>query len=173
MIAGAKTNITVLLVRIPDADAGVDMLAREVNLKIDALAKMPFFRFLAYQELVRVLNMTEVRTYQIGDEIVKQGQEGDELFIVLTGQVRVHTGDAIITRLGAGQHFGEMAMVDKAPRSASVSADDPTKLLVISPSRLLRNYPQGSAGRREALVELRGRAHRTLAQYVARARRGA
>ncbi|MBK8170116.1 MAG: Stp1/IreP family PP2C-type Ser/Thr phosphatase [Sandaracinaceae bacterium] len=128
---GGKDNITVLLVRIPDADAGVDMLAREVNLKIDALAKMPFFRFLAYQELVRVLNMTEVRTYQIGDEIVKQGQEGDELFIVLTGQVRVHTGDAIITRLGAGQHFGEMAMVDKAPRSASVSADDPTKLLVI------------------------------------------
>lgn len=128
---GGKDNITSLLVRIPDTEAGVDKVARDVNLKIEVLQKMPFFRFLTYQELVRVLNITEVKNYQIGDEVVKQGQDGDELFIVVHGQVRVHTGDAIITRLGAGQHFGEMAMVDKAPRSASVTADDPTQMLVI------------------------------------------
>lgn len=128
---GGKDNITSVLVRVPDTEAGIDKVAKDVNLKIDVLQKMPLFKFLTYQELVRVLNVTDVQTFAIGDEIVKQGQEGDELFIVLTGQVRVHSGDAIITRLSAGQHFGEMALVDKATRSASVTADDPTELLVI------------------------------------------
>jgi len=128
---GGKDNITAVVVRVPDAEAGVDKLAREVNLKLEILHRMPLFRHLTYQELVRVLNITDVRSYQQGDKVVDQGEDGDELFIVLTGQVRIHSGDTIITRLGAGEHFGEMALVDKAPRSASVSADDASKLLVI------------------------------------------
>jgi CRP-like cAMP-binding protein len=50
---------------------------------------------------------------------------------VLTGKVRVHAGDATLVTLGAGQHFGEMALVDKAPRSASVSADGECKLMLL------------------------------------------
>ena len=128
---GGKDNITVIVVRIQDPEAGVDKFARDVNLKMELLHKMPLFRFLTYQELVRVVNITEVRSYEAGDEVVAEGQDGDELFLVLTGQVRVHTGDTLITILSVGQHFGEMALVDKASRSASVSADEPSKLLVL------------------------------------------
>lgn len=129
--AGGKDNITAIVIKVPDAESGVDRLAREVNLKLEVLHRMPLFRHLTYQELVRVLNITTVRNYEADAAIFAQGEEGDELFIVLTGQVRVHAGDAILTRLGPGQHFGEMALVDKAPRSAAISADEPTKLLVI------------------------------------------
>jgi len=128
---GGKDNITAIVVRIPDTESGVDKLARDVNLKMELLHKMPLFRFLTYQELVRVLNITEVRSYDTDQEVVAEGQEGDELFIVLVGKVRVHTGDTVITNLLVGQHFGEMALVDKAARSASVSADEPSKLLVL------------------------------------------
>jgi serine/threonine protein phosphatase PrpC/CRP-like cAMP-binding protein len=128
---GGKDNITAVVVKVPDAESGVDRLAREVNLKLEVLHKMPLFRHLTYQELVRVLNITEVRNYAASDPIVGEGDEGDELFIVLTGQVRVHAGESVLTHLGPGQHLGEMALVDKAPRSASVSADEPSKLLVI------------------------------------------
>jgi PPM family protein phosphatase len=128
---GGKDNITVVVVRVPDAEAGVDKLAREVNLKLEVLHRMPLFRHLTYQELVRVLNITDVRRYAEGSKVVEQGEDGDELFIVLTGQVRVHAADTIITRLAQGEHFGEMALVDKAPRSASVTADEESKLLVI------------------------------------------
>jgi len=128
---GGKDNITGVIVRVPDAEAGVDKLAREVNLKLDILHRMSLFRHLTYQELVRVLNITDVRPFGVDAPVVAQGEDGDELFIVLTGQVRVHTGDAVLTTLGPGQHFGEMALVDKAPRSASVSADEPSQLLVI------------------------------------------
>ena len=128
---GGKDNITAIVIKVPDAESGVDRLAREVNLKLEVLHKMPLFRHLTYQELVRVLNITEVRTYDPDQVIVEEGDEGDELFIVLTGQVRVHSGEAVLVRLGPGQHLGEMALVDKAPRSASVSADEKTKMLVI------------------------------------------
>jgi PPM family protein phosphatase len=128
---GGKDNITAIVVRVPDAEAGVDKLAREVNLKLEILHKMPLFRFLTYQELVRVLNITDVRDYQVGDSVVDEGQEGDELFIVLTGKVKVHSGEAMYTELGQGQHFGEMALIDKAERSASVTAVEPSKLLSI------------------------------------------
>ena len=128
---GGKDNITAIVVRIPDTESGIDKLARDVNLKMELLHKMPLFRFLTYQELVRVLNITEVRSYDTNQEVVAEGQEGDELFLVLTGKVRVHTGDTVITNLNVGQHFGEMALVDKAARSASVSADEPSKLLVL------------------------------------------
>jgi len=128
---GGKDNITAVVVKVPDAESGVDRLAREVNLKMEVLHKMPLFRHLTYQELVRVLNITEVRSSDTDQQFVEEGDEGDELFIVLTGQVRVHSGDAVFVHLGPGQHLGEMALVDKAPRSASVSADEPSKLLVI------------------------------------------
>ncbi len=128
---GGKDNITAVVVKVPDAESGVDRLAREVNLKLEVLHKMPLFRHLTYQELVRVLNITEVRAFDVDQRIVDEGDEGDELFIMLTGQARVHSGEAIFTRLGPGQHLGEMALVDKAPRSASVTADEPSKLLVI------------------------------------------
>lgn len=128
---GGKDNITAVVVRVPEAEAGVDKLAREVNLKLDILHKMPLFRFLTYQELVRVLNITDVREYATGDSVVEEGEEGDELFIVLTGKVRVHSGEAVYTELGQGQHFGEMALIDKAERSASVTAAEDSKLLSI------------------------------------------
>jgi len=128
---GGKDNITAVVVRVPDDEAGLDKLTREVHLKLEILHQMPLFRFLTYQELVRVLNITDVRNYDAGDNVVEEGDEGDQLFVVLTGRVKVHSGGTMIVDLGPGQHFGEMALVDKATRSASVTALDDAKLLHI------------------------------------------
>jgi hypothetical protein len=128
---GGKDNITAIVVKVPDPEAGIDRLAREVNLKMEVLHRMPLFRFLTYQELVRVLNITDVRNFEAGAEIVAQGAHGDELFIVLTGRVQVEANGAPIAVLGPGQHFGEMALIDQAPRSADVRALEPSSLLVI------------------------------------------
>ncbi|MGB0679136.1 MAG: Stp1/IreP family PP2C-type Ser/Thr phosphatase [Polyangiales bacterium] len=129
---GGKDNITVIYVKVPDAPSGVDKLTKEVQLKMEVLQKMPLFRFLSYQELVRVLNITDVRHFETDASVVQEGDQGEDLFIVLTGKVRVHTKDTEITQLGPGQHFGEMALIDKAPRSASVTAHTHTRLLTLS-----------------------------------------
>ena len=128
---GGKDNITALVVKIPDATSGLDRLASEVNLKFETLHRMPLFRHLTYQELVRVMNIVDVRSYDAGQRIIDEGEEGDEMFIVLTGSARVHAGDTTIVTLGPGQHFGEMALVDKVPRSASVTAEAPAQLMTM------------------------------------------
>jgi hypothetical protein len=123
--AGGQDNITSIVVKVPDPAAGLDRLAEEVNLKLEALQAMPLFRYLNYQELVKVMNLTDVRSYGQDDPVVREGEQGEEMFIVLTGGVRVHSGQAVIVRLGPGQHFGEMALIDSSARSASVSSDGP------------------------------------------------
>lgn len=128
---GGKDNITAVVVRIPDAASGLDRLASEVNLKMETLHRMPLFRHLTYQELVRVMNLIDVRSYEDGDQVIEEGEEGEEMFIVLSGEVRVHSGDADLVVLGAGQHFGEMALVDKAPRSASITSKGSSKLMIM------------------------------------------
>lgn len=127
---GGKDNITAVVVTVPDT-RGLDRLANEVNLKLETLHLMPLFRHLTYQELVRVMNITDVRSYDSGQRILEEGDEGDEMFIVLSGHVRVLTGESKLTLLGPGEHFGEMALVDKAPRSASVVSEGTSKLMVM------------------------------------------
>jgi PPM family protein phosphatase len=127
---GGKDNITVIVVKVPDT-LGQERQAKELNLKLETLHAMPLFRHLTYQELVRVMNLTEVRNFDHGDLIVEEGDEGDEMFIVLNGTVSVYAGETQLGQLGAGQHFGEMALLDRAPRSASVRSEGVSKLMLM------------------------------------------
>jgi len=131
---GGRDNITALVVRaIPEADAVAeeDRRAQEVNLKLETLKKIPLFRHLTYQELVKVLNITYLENHDSGSVIIREGEEGAELYVVLAGTVSVMKGQQHLTDLGAGVHFGEMALIDQSPRSATISAKDPTRVLVI------------------------------------------
>jgi serine/threonine protein phosphatase PrpC len=131
---GGKDNITALVMRAV-ADEGdkslEDERATEINLKLDTLKKIPLFRFLTYQELVKVLNITHIETFDAGAQIIKEGDGGEELYIVLAGRVVVSRQGQEIVELHPGVHFGEMALVDQSPRSATVTARDPTRFLVV------------------------------------------
>ncbi len=131
---GGKDNITAVVMRaVADEDdkALEEARATEVNLKLDTLKKIPLFRFLTYQELVKVLNITYLETYESGVQIIKEGDSGEELYIVLAGRVVVSRQGQEIVELHPGVHFGEMALVDQSPRSATITARDSTRLLVV------------------------------------------
>ncbi|HJK97793.1 MAG TPA: Stp1/IreP family PP2C-type Ser/Thr phosphatase [Polyangiaceae bacterium LLY-WYZ-14_1] len=127
---GGKDNITAVFVRVPDPESGIDRLAREVHLKMEVLHGMPMFRSLTYQQLVRLLNLTAVRSYAPGSPVVHEGEDGEEMFIVLEGAVKVHSGETALRTLTQGEHFGEMALINQVPRTASVTADSEAQLLV-------------------------------------------
>lgn len=142
---GGKDNITNIVVRIADHDGKATELHEEINQKIETIRKMPVFKFLTYKELVRIMNITKVMEVQERQPIIQEGEPGEDLFIILNGRVRVHKGDADIVSLAAGDHFGEMALIDKAPRSASVTAIGAGKLLQISRTEffnIIRNEPR-------------------------------
>lgn len=131
---GGKDNITAIVIRaMTDGQnsAAEHARAEEVNLKLDILKKIPIFRYLTYQELVRVLNSTYVSPYQQGDVIIREGDNGEELFIVLSGTVKISSRGEHLAELGAGGHFGEMALVDHSPRSATVEATTHARMLVM------------------------------------------
>lgn len=131
---GGRDNISAVILR-SFSEAGIvdeeDRRAEEVNLKLETLKKIPLFRHLTYQELVKVLNITYLETHEPGSVIIRESEEGAELYVVLAGTVQVMKGDQQLTELGAGVHFGEMALIDQSPRSATISAKDPTRVLVI------------------------------------------
>lgn len=128
---GGKDNITAVVVHIPDSETGVDRLASEVNLKLEVLHRMALFRHLTYKELVRLLNYTEMRQCERGELICEEGADGDDLYVVLKGNVTVHTGTTVLAELSAGEYFGELALVDRSARSASVTAGASCQLLSI------------------------------------------
>lgn len=127
---GGKDNITVVLVRL-GGEARDDERARRLALKREVLGRMPLFARLGDRELLRVMQSVEVRKYDDGQTVIREGDKGDELFIVLSGKVDVSRGGETLTRLGAGEHFGEMALIRAVPRSATVTSDGGAELIVI------------------------------------------
>jgi serine/threonine protein phosphatase PrpC len=135
-MGGGHDNITAVVVRIDRASAGAaataaDDRADELQRKIDVIKQMPMFRHLTYKEIIRVLNVTEVREFKPGQDLIKEGTSGEEMFILLRGKIRVHKNDAFITYLLPGSHIGEMALVDRGPRSASATAEETSRLLIL------------------------------------------
>ncbi len=127
---GGKDNITVILVRL-GGDVADEERAKRLALKREVLARMPLFARLSDRELLRVMQAVEVRKYEHDQVVIREGDRGDELFIVLSGKVTVSRGGEVLTRLGAGEHFGEMALIRAVPRSATVKADGDAELIAI------------------------------------------
>jgi serine/threonine protein phosphatase PrpC len=129
---GGHDNITAVILRVqPDTTDAGQTRAQELNRKVEVLRQMPLFRHLTYKEILRVLSVTQVVDFNAGDEILREGEPGDDLFILLKGKVRLHKDGAFVTHLGPGAHLGEMALIDKRPRSVSASAEDRTRALVL------------------------------------------
>ena len=127
---GGKDNITTIIVRIEANEADLAR-ARKLTAKRDILAKMALFSRLTERELLRVMQIAEIRDYAPGGVVMREGDKGDELFIVLTGKVAVVRGEAVLTHLGPGEHVGEMALIRSVPRSASVVAEGASELVAI------------------------------------------
>jgi CRP-like cAMP-binding protein len=82
-------------------------------------------------------NATALREVPAGSIIFSEGDGGEEMFGVIEGEVEVRTHNGQTTRLGPDDTFGEMAIVDQAPRSATATAVVDTKLAVINRHRFL------------------------------------
>jgi serine/threonine protein phosphatase PrpC len=129
---GGHDNITAVIIRVgEDAPEEAGERAVEVSLKIEVLKGLQLFRYLSYKELVRVMNITEAREYDEGEDIIREGEPGDAMYVVLGGQVNLHKSGTLVATLAKGQHFGEMALVDRTQRSLTATATEPSHLLYI------------------------------------------
>jgi len=129
---GGHDNITTIVIRVgADATREIGKRAEELSLKIEVLKGMQLFRYLSYKELVRVMNITETRSYEAGEEIFAEGSPGEAMYVVISGRVALSKDDVPVAELGQGQHFGEMALIDRTVRSLTASAMDSSRLIAI------------------------------------------
>ncbi|MBI4511551.1 MAG: Stp1/IreP family PP2C-type Ser/Thr phosphatase [Deltaproteobacteria bacterium] len=144
---GGHDNITAICVRLADTEAAAEGHAEDVALKLEVLKGMPLFKHLSYMELVRVMNITSALEVSAGERIFREGEAGEQMFVILKGKVRLHKGDTTIASLGKGAHFGEMALVDRSPRSLCAEAEEPGRLLSLRRQdfyEVVRKEPQTS-----------------------------
>jgi CRP-like cAMP-binding protein len=99
--------------------------------RLELLASVPLFAGSSKRQLHGVLDWTKEYRYEPGATIVDEGAKGDELFLLLEGRAVVSRSGKTLTGLTAGDFFGEMAVIDGRPRTATVVADGPVDCLVL------------------------------------------
>ena len=110
------------------------------NTRLDQLSAVSVFAPLSDEELMRLADAGVSRVFAPGEAIVKKGQEGNTMFVIVRGSVRVQIPDGSVQRtinnLKVGDFFGEMSLLTGQPRTATVIADDETEVLRIDKSAI-------------------------------------
>jgi hypothetical protein len=132
---GGKDNVTAVVV---SAEAEEPSEVTDVEGKTEILRRIPLFAHMTYKELLAILGIARGRHFVPGQAIIQEGQAGDELFVLFRGKVDVSKSGLKIAQLKAGGHFGEMGLVDQAPRSATVVAVEETSAVSIDRDSLLK-----------------------------------
>jgi CRP/FNR family cyclic AMP-dependent transcriptional regulator len=99
--------------------------------KVAFLQNVPLFTGMTPHELIDVAEIAKEITYPENTAVIREGDIGDYLFIVLNGEVMVHRGDVQIRKLGSMDFFGEMSILDRESRSASVTTTSNCLMLQI------------------------------------------
>ena len=98
----------------------------------EKLAGVPLFEGLSKRQLRRISSLMTRIDRPAGQVLTKEGEHGNEFFIVLEGEVEVRHGDRVIATRRPGDYVGEIALLDKRPRTATVVATTPLSVEVLS-----------------------------------------
>lgn len=112
-------------------DSHEDSMPYSTIEKLLVLRAASIFERLRGEDLAPLASVAEVEDYAGGDVIFAEGDPGDALFVIARGRVEIAHGGARLATLGVGEAFGEMAVLDQAPRSASATAIERTEVLRI------------------------------------------
>jgi CRP-like cAMP-binding protein len=124
--------------------------------KVELIRTVPLFSRLSKQALGQVAGIADEIDLPKYTELMREGERGREFLVLLDGSAEVRKRGRKINTLGAGDFVGEIALVTRSPRTATVTTTSPIRALVISDrdfATLLRNSPQVSRGILEALGE--------------------
>jgi CRP/FNR family transcriptional regulator, cyclic AMP receptor protein len=134
---------------------------------LEALGAHPLLQRLSADQLQRFVSAGEVESYAPGEIIVNEGSLGDSIYLILSGGTEVYkegAGGRRLANLDAGDFFGEMSLVEAAPRSASVIAAARTQVYRLPNSAIHRLAQEDPRGMNTMLIAI----VRTLSQRLRR-----
>ncbi len=126
------------------------------NSKIDLIKRAPLFATASKAELAEVASLADEIDLPAGKTLIKEGDSGSEFFVLIDGTADVERDGKKIAKLGPGDFFGEIALISKVPRNATITTTSPARALVITDRafrQLLDHSPKIQIGVLTALAE--------------------
>ncbi|MBW1949342.1 MAG: cyclic nucleotide-binding domain-containing protein [Deltaproteobacteria bacterium] len=127
-------------------------MAAEISIpdRIVHLKEIEIFEGLSVSELAAVASVAEEMDSAPGEEVIREGEPGETMYLIVSGEVSVlkerEEGQRIeLDRIGAGDYFGEMALFEDEVRSATIRTEKPARLLVLHKQEfreIVREYPE-------------------------------
>jgi CRP-like cAMP-binding protein len=132
----SRESMTALTAEVPTLAVALDKFARERLLK-NLLATSPLFRPFNHQQQLDLIRRFDGHEVAVGTVVIREGDAGQGLFVVLSGEVEVSKrqaagGELSLARLRAGDVFGEMSLLTNQPTSATVTAARPSTILFLA-----------------------------------------
>lgn len=108
------------------------MILRQHSQKVDLLKKVLMFSNLNNRHLNEVAKYADQLSVKTGKVLAEEGDIGWEFIFILEGKARVEKGGKVINHLNSGDFFGEVSLIDRGPRTATVIAETDMSLLVVN-----------------------------------------
>jgi CRP-like cAMP-binding protein len=125
--------------------------------KLEHLGQVKMFSSLNKKELGLIAKASEVIKVPAGTELVKEGEIGHEFYLIASGSATVRRGGRKIAGLGPGDYFGEMALLDRGPRTATIVSDEPSELILLGQREFMAVLDQVPLLAHKLLVGMAGR----------------
>lgn len=135
--------------------------------KLEHLAQVRLFGNCSKKELQLIAKRSDEISVPAGRELVKQGTSGHEFYLILEGTAKVVKGGRKTATLGPGQYFGELALLDRGLRSASVVAEGDMRLLILGQREFLGLIDEVPAIAHKLLATMAGRLREADARSAA------
>lgn len=128
--------------------------AISLRFKVALVEKVPLFAGLSQREYSQIAHSVNEIEVPAGSRLLTAGEPGGELFVIIEGEATVTNNKGRTTVLKAGDYFGEMSLIDGAPRSATVVASAPIRLLVLGQKDFWRVLDQAPSMSRKVMQTL-------------------
>ena len=132
---GGKDNITVVMVSIEGKSFSVSNT--QINDGIDILKHNPLFEGMTYSEILKIIPLTSIQTFERGQTVMREGESAENLHIVQDGSLDIFQGGELISNLGSGDYVGEIGVFDDGIYCSTVVAKERTRCLSIKRAALL------------------------------------
>jgi len=126
--------------------------------KVDALSHAPLFEGLSRRELEEIARSSEDMDVEAGRVLCREGGLGQEFFVITDGEAEVRRGGRRRGVLGPGDFFGEIALIERSPRTATVTATTPLRFFVLTRRSFWSALERNPAVERKILRALARRA---------------
>lgn len=176
--AGISIPVPIRTVRLHQAGAEAEQRERDARARrLRALQGVDFLAALPADALERLSALCRTCHYMAGEEIIRQGETGHELYILQSGEVAVLLGRgpdrsiAEVARLGPGKFFGEMSLMTGEPRSATIQAIQDCELAVVDKAsfqQILAEAPHLAERITEVLIERQAALEESISVRMAR-----